>query len=210
MFNKQSLYDARYLLAIENGYDCWGGNDRFSKKLNQIENLMNSDFIPYSGKVLELGCGEGVLCREFYKKSYSVTGVDISKIAIDWANQKNELQGMKIKYIHSDLSKPDISLNDLFDLIIDGNCFHCIIGTDRQNFLKNIYHMLSSSGILFISSLLSHDALNHTTTVDGAPYRFIPTEEFLTAEIKNSGFNIIDKVVHQRDRFNHIELFCKR
>lgn len=90
MFNKQSFYDNQYKSALENGYECWGGNERFIKKLNQCENILHSGFIPKSGKVMEAGCGEGVLCREFYKKGYLVTGVDISKVAIDWAIRKSE------------------------------------------------------------------------------------------------------------------------
>ncbi|PKL36263.1 MAG: class I SAM-dependent methyltransferase [Spirochaetae bacterium HGW-Spirochaetae-1] len=210
VFNKQSLYDAQYIDAIKNGYECWGGNNRFFSKLNQIENILNSDFTPQSGKVLEAGCGEGVLCREFYKKGYSVTGVDISKVAIDWANRKSELLGMEIKYIHSDLSMPDINFDETYDFIIDGNCLHCIIGIDRQRFLKNLHQMLTPSGIIFISSLSSPDMANHTTIVGGLPYRFIPTEEILLAELENSGFYLIDKVVNRRNEFNHIELFLKK
>ncbi|MBN1498859.1 MAG: class I SAM-dependent methyltransferase [Spirochaetes bacterium] len=210
MFENQSIYDEKYRQAIRNDQECWGGNERYTCRLKQIQDILKSGIIPAQGKVLEAGCGEGHLCQEFHKKGYDVTGIDFSKAAIDWAKNKNLIHKPDINYIHEDLSKPDLNLNDIFDLIIDGNCLHCIIGTRRQYFLENLYHHLSQSGVLYISSLISNDHDNHTTEIEGIPYRFIPHPDYLKAELENSGFILIKQVLHERDEYNHINMYLHK
>lgn len=210
MYKKQAIYDSIYESAINQGFLGWGGNVRIKKGGEQIQRILSKSYIPSSGKILELGCGEGHLCRLFYKKGYKVSGVDISSVAIRWANEKNILNETKIKYYHADFSEPNFQLLDSFDLIVDGNCLHCIIGNNRHYFLKNVFSNLSDNGIFFVSSLCSKDIYDHTIVKDGEPYRYIPTCDNLKSEVKNAGFEVLDTNIHNRNEYNHINIFLRK
>jgi SAM-dependent methyltransferase len=210
MNNTQHIYDSLYQSAIDQGWACWGGDDRIHQGISQLERILSPSFVPKSGYVLELGCGEGHLCRLFSSCGYDVTGVDISAVAISWANDKEQHHHSNIRYLQADLAKPNFELNTSFDLIIDGNCLHCIIGDSRKIFLKNVHDLLVDNGIFFISSLCSKTEQNQILMHDDIPYRFIPTPESITNELANADFMIIETVVHQRSEYDHINLFLRK
>ena len=54
------------------------------KVIAQVEYL-HSEIIPKSGRVLDLGCGPGLYCREFSRRGYECTGIDISPASIAYA-----------------------------------------------------------------------------------------------------------------------------
>src|SRR5271157_10892 len=204
MHTIQQLYDSLYESAIQQGWSGWGGDDRLAKGSEQVARILAQPYVPGTGKVLELGCGEGHLCRLLAQHGYDVTGVDISSVAICWANEKNDIHHTAIRYLHGDLSRDDFPVIEQFDLIVDGTCFHCILGDSRPVFLKNVYANLSDNGIFFVSSLCSQDADNHITLRDGEPYRHIPTCENLKDEICQAGFVVLDKLTHKRSEHDHI------
>jgi SAM-dependent methyltransferase len=212
MFTKQPLYDSLYESAINQGWSVWGGDDRLAKGPEQVARILAQPYVPRHGKALELGCGEGHLCRLLARQGYDVTGVDISSVAIRWASEKNAMYHTNIRYVHGDLSHADFHLCDRFDVVVDGNCFHCILGDSRRVFLKNVYACLSESGIFFVSSLCSQDADNHIMLRAGEPYRHIPTCANLQDEVRQAGFDVLDLYIHNHKRreYDHINLFLKK
>ncbi len=212
MHTKQPRYDFLYESAIQQGWSGWGWDDRLAKGPEQVARLLAQPDVPPKGKVLELGCGEGQLCRLLAQHGYDVTGVDISSVAICWAKEKNVFHHTAIRYFHGDLSRADFPVLEQFDLIVDGNCFHCIFGDSRPAFLKNVYANLSDSGIFFVSSLCSQDADNHIILRDGEPYRHVPTSDTLRDEVQHAGFDVLNLHIykHSERDYNHINLFCKK
>lgn len=210
MHSKQPLYDSLYESAIQKGWSGWGGDDRLAEGPKQVACILAQPCVPRTGKALELGCGEGYLCRLLAQRGYDVTGVDISSVAIRWANEKNIILKTNIRYYQGDLCNADFPGLGQFNLIVDGNCFHCIIGESRPVFLKNVYANLSDNGIFFVSSLYSQDADNNITFRGGEPYRYIPTCENLKDEICQAGFVVLVKLTHKRSDHDHINLFCKK
>jgi len=210
MHAKQKVYDLLYESAIHQGLSGWGGDDRLAKGPEQVAHILAQPYIPRTGKVLELGCGEGHLCRLLAQHGYDITGVDISSVAIHWANEKNAIHRTAIRYYHGDFSHADFQVFDHFDLIVDGNCFHCILGDSRPVFLKNAYASLSENGIFFISSLCSQDADNHIILRAGEPYRHVPTCNSLKDEVRHAGFDVLDVFIHKRMGYDHINLFLKK
>jgi cyclopropane fatty-acyl-phospholipid synthase-like methyltransferase len=207
---KQIVYDSLYESAIHQGWSGWGGDYRLVKGPEQVARILAQPYVPRTGKVLELGCGEGHLCRLLAQHGYDVTGIDISSVAINWANEKNAIHHTTIHYYQGDLSHTDFQVFDHFDLIVDGNCFHCILGDDRPVFLKNVYASLSENGIFFVSSLCSRDADNHIILRAGEPYRHIPTCDNLKDEVYHAGFDVLDLHVHEHSAYDHINLFLKK
>jgi 2-polyprenyl-3-methyl-5-hydroxy-6-metoxy-1,4-benzoquinol methylase len=212
MHTTETLYDSLYQAVIRQGWPGWGGQERLAKGPGQVARILAHPSVPRMGKILELGCGEGHLCRLLSRSGYDVAGIDISFVAICWAQEKNAIYHTNIRYIHGDFSDHNVSVHDQYDLIIDGNCFHCIIGERRSVFLKNVYKNLAKNGIFFISSLCSQDASNHILLRYDEPYRHIPTSETLKDEIQQEGFHVLDSRIqkHTYRQYDHINLFVKK
>jgi len=59
----------------------------------------------HSGKILDLGCGEGGISLVLAEKGFDVTCVDISRIAIEKIKKEAEKRKIKINAICMDLYK---------------------------------------------------------------------------------------------------------
>ena len=109
-------------------------------------------------KILDLGCGPGLYSEIFAKKGHSVTGVDISKNSIDYAQKSARTKGLDIEYIHA--SYLDLELEkDNYDLVL---LVYTDLGVlsphDRDVLLKRIYSTLKRGGI-FIFDVLKDNSL---------------------------------------------------
>lgn len=208
MRGNYSIYDSLYEEAKRHGWSGWGGNNRIASGPEQLRRILERPYIPQSGRALELGCGEGHLCRLLSRHGFNVTGVDVSKIALDWAVEKQSDES--VQYVHADLCQPDVLEGEVFDLVVDGNCLHCILGEDRVAFLSNVCRLLSSGGIFFVSSLCTGDGESVTIQRAGHPYRSVPSVEHLLQELDRAQFAVLDWEVRERDEFNHINVFAKK
>ena len=157
--------------------------------------------------MLELDCGEGHLCRLLSGHGYTVTGIDISPIAILWALKKNTQHSDVVNYICGDFSQ---EMFFSFDMIVDGNYLHCIPGEFRQSFLENFSICLTERGVFFVSSLCSQNSNVQIIHRNGLAYRYIPSVEGLKSELEQSGFIILALQVHPRSEYDHINLLVKR
>jgi hypothetical protein len=133
-------------------------------------------------------------------------------VAIRWAQKKNVCHQVNIRYIHGDLSHPDFQLSGHFDVIVDGNCLHCILEDGRSIFLSTVRACLAENGIFFVSSLCSQDGRMHIMLRDGEPYRHIPTSDSLEIEVRQAGFEVLDRHLHRHKqrRYDHINLFLRK
>lgn len=202
-----SIYDQLYQEARAQGWLGWSDNERIKRLGDLIPRLQAYEHLPKHGKVLELGCGEGSLSRLLASLGYIVTGIDISETAITWAKEKSS--DFNIDYRCLDLTTPNLVLPYKYDIIIDGNCLHCIIDCDRQVFFSNIKQVLAPNGILFISSLCSQTNKNEITTKDGYAYRHIPTPENIILELEYNHFEVLKVVVLEREHYNHINIHAR-
>ena len=193
------VHDRKYIEARANGWQGWGGDERMAHAHIWIERLFSYDQVPVNGDVLELGCGEGHYARLLAEKGYQVLGVDISPTAIAWAKEKTQKTGVDVDYLVLDLAKPNVLSNKSFDLIADGNCIHCIIGSDRQIFLANVHRLLKAKGVFYISSLCSSTEDDEIMMLDGRPYRQAPTLANFHQELETAGFAIKQSKFHKND-----------
>ena len=78
-------------------------------------------------KVLDIGCGTGLLCNAYAANNHQVTGVDPSSAMLDLGRQKPH--GKKVEWIQS--FAQDLNLSASFDLIImTGHAFQVLIDDD--------------------------------------------------------------------------------
>lgn len=199
------IHENIYVEIKKAGWQGWGGDKRLegAKLVSRFFDLEHS--IP-TGKLLELGCGEGHHCRAFAECGYKVTGVDISPTAVKWAQEKSYSTGVEGTYFVADLSDANLILPDTYQVVIDGNCLHCIIANDRAVFLQNVYAALAVNGVFFVSSLCSQKANSYLTYKNDTPYRHVGTVRDLTLELQESGFKILKTEIYQRSEYNHITI----
>lgn len=77
-------------------------------------------------RILEMGSGAGDVSLKIAGRGFEVTGVEISPTAVEWAKQKAVESDLKPKFVCSSVRDGEILYGVKFDLIIDGNCLHCL------------------------------------------------------------------------------------
>lgn len=197
------IHEEKYQQARAKDWPGWGGPERMARENIWLERLFSYPLVPGQGKVLELGCGEGHYARLLAQRGYAVTGVDVSPTAVAWAIEKTQQTDKSITYLVADLTEPGLLSGETFDLIVDGNCLHCIIGPDRTSFLGNVFRLLRPGGLFFVSSLCSKTAVAQTLEFEDRPYRFLPTPTGLQTELETAGFQIQQFIIHENPTHNH-------
>lgn len=181
-------------LGIHDGYyaarKCaWSSEAEVSGLLLYIQNAFRNFRIPASAKVLELGCGTGELALELAKNAYDTYGIDISPAAIRLAQEINNHEKLSFT-VGNILNLPYADF--YFDGVIDSFCFHCIIGDDRQTFLRETCRVLKKGGIFLGCTMYGEPPLaempfyNHTTRTlikNGIHGRYFGKKEDILSEI---------------------------
>ena len=116
---------------------------------NLIEIPAMKSMLPdLTGKtILDLGCGEGMMCRYFMEKgAKSVLGVDISNNMINEA--KKQTKDPNVTY--QILAMENLStINQKFDIVFSSLAFHYI--EDFEKLMRDISSLLNENGILLFS-----------------------------------------------------------
>tara|TARA_B100001057_G_scaffold495499_1_gene594657 strand:- start:4 stop:684 length:681 start_codon:yes stop_codon:yes gene_type:complete len=133
-------------------YDWWNkaGYYKLLHKLNPIRlEYIQSNYDLKGKRILDIGCGGGLLTEELHKKGAIVTGIDSSAKSIKIAKQHAKEQNFDITYINESVF--DSSFEKKFDCII---CFEMIEHIDMPNDLvKKILEISNKDTSLFLSTL---------------------------------------------------------
>lgn len=139
----------------ENGYGGWGGQ-RYEERMMHLDKnltrLLEATALT-SGRVLELGSGAGDVSIWFAKQGFDVVGIEVSETAVNWANEKAD--ALDIHFICSSVTADDLLEHDTFDLIVDGNCLHCLFDEDRKAYIQNVHKWLKADGHYYMSSVMA-------------------------------------------------------
>jgi 2-polyprenyl-3-methyl-5-hydroxy-6-metoxy-1,4-benzoquinol methylase len=210
------LYNTKYLLARSRGWSGWGSKGRAEGGHVLIDRIMRHPLTPQSGRCLELGCGEGQLSRKLARLGFSVTGIDISSVAIEWAKEKqllatpaSRLSTPNIDFRQGDLTTPGLLLGRPYDFVLDGHCLHCIAAVNRPVFLANVFDSLTQSGIFIVSSRCTK-ACNETVFDSGLEYRHFHQPDALLKELRAAGFEILDVTEYDRGEQVHLDVMLRK
>lgn len=136
---------------IEKTGETYYGNQRpvakirFSRKAETILKLLDSKKIK-NGKILDLGCGTGILSEYILKKqpSLHIYGIDISNRAIDVANKKLK-KYKNVQFQTGDVTKLPFKDN-YFDMAMCNSILHHV---PLNETLAEIKRVLKPNGVLW-------------------------------------------------------------
>ena len=112
-------------------------------------NLQKKDKILSGIKILDIGCGGGLLCEPMSRLGADVYGMDASEKNIKVAKIHAKKSGLNIKYF---CSSPEKFKSDLkFDVILNMEIIEHV--EDVDFFLKSCSKFLKNNGIMFVATL---------------------------------------------------------
>ena len=135
-------------------------------KLNKHENKTLSKL-----KILDIGCGGGLVCEPLTRLGAQVTGIDASYKNIEVAKIHAKKSNLKIKYLNTSPEKNKI--NEKFDVILNLEVVEHVDNLDL--FLKSSSELLKKNGIMFIATI-NRTFESYIKAIIGAEYvlRWLP------------------------------------
>ena len=112
-------------------------------------NIQKKDNILSGVKILDIGCGGGLLCEPMSRLGAEVFGMDASEKNIEVAKIHAKKSNLNIKYL---CSSPEKFKSDLkFDVILNMEIIEHV--EDVDFFLKSCSKFLKKNGIMFVATL---------------------------------------------------------
>ena len=133
----------------------WWDKDGPLKTLHQI-NPLRLKFIQQEinlegKKILDIGCGGGILSESLAKKNATVTAIDQSQELIKIANLHKKKSNLNIDYQCISIESFKNSATEQYDAIV---CFELLEHVPNpQTFLNDCIQLLKPNGHLFISTI---------------------------------------------------------
>lgn len=187
------VHERMYLELKKSGSHGWGGTS-FESRMNGWEEQLDKLFSRIGivcKRVLELGSGAGDVSLRVAQRGYEVTGVEISPTAVEWAKEKFDDLGLAAEFICNSVTDKSILADRSYDLIIDGNCLHCLFGEDRNAFYDNLKRLSAENGYVFISSAILGNEGDKVPKISSIDRCFV-TRESIVEELVGRGFRLIE------------------
>ncbi len=139
--------------------DWWNPEGRL-KSLHRI-NPLRFDFFASKAeekigglekkRVLDIGCGGGLLSERFASAGALVTGIDLSPAAIEAAKEHAEKSGLDIHYMVAPVAGLLEKGPESFDCIVCSEVLEHV--DDLEGFLRNACSLLKKGGLFFFSTI---------------------------------------------------------
>jgi 2-polyprenyl-6-hydroxyphenyl methylase/3-demethylubiquinone-9 3-methyltransferase len=118
-------------------------------------------------KILDIGCGGGILSEPLARLGGKITSIDASKKNIEVAKTHSKKQGLKIDYINTTAEDLSEKKKESFDMIF---CLEIIEHVNNpEGFIKTCITMLKPGGIIFISTM-NRTIKSYLLAIIGAEY----------------------------------------
>ena len=122
-------------------------------------------------KILDIGCGGGLLCEPLNKLGATITGIDPSKDNIEVAKIHSKEMNLNINYICC--SPENLDLKNKFDVILNMEVIEHVSNVDL--FVQNCSKIIKKKGIMFVATL-NKNLKSYIFGIVGAEYilRWLP------------------------------------
>ncbi|VAW17625.1 3-demethylubiquinol 3-O-methyltransferase @ 2-polyprenyl-6-hydroxyphenyl methylase [hydrothermal vent metagenome] len=157
---------------------------------------------PLAGlKILDIGCGGGLLCEPMARLGAQVSGIDASERNIAIAKTHAGQSGLDIDY-KATTSEELAAKGNQFDIVLNMEVVEHVANVPL--FLKSCCDLVKPGGLMFIATL-NRTAKSYALAIVGAEYvlRWLPrgthdfsrflTPDEITSIIKRNSMSIIDK-----------------
>ena len=157
-------------------------------------------------RILDIGCGGGLISEPMARLGATVTGIDASEKNINIANLHSKKSGLKINYLNT--SPENFEVTDKFDVILNLEIVEHV--DDINLYVKSCFKLLKKNGLMFTATL-NRTFTSYVKAIIGAEYilrwlpigthdwnKFIKPEElekllsqekFSTIDLKGLSFN---------------------
>jgi len=179
-------------------------------------------------KILDIGCGGGLLCEPLSRLGANMTGIDASRNNIEVAKLHSEEMNLDIKYIQS--SPENLNFKNEFDVILNMEVVEHV--SNINLFIKNCSTLVKKNGIMFVATI-NKNLRSYIFAILGAEYilrwlpigthdwnKFVTPQEleviasknnFFPDEIIGVKFNLLSKkwFISNDSSVNYISTFLK-
>ena len=179
-------------------------------------------------KILDIGCGGGLLCEPLKRLGAEVTGIDVSRNNIKSAKLHAKEMDLNINYINC--SPESLKFKNKFDVILNMEVVEHVLNVDL--FIQNCSSLIKKNGIMFVATI-NKNLKSYLFAILGAEYilrwlpigthdwsKFLTPQElkiitnknnFSTNEIIGMKFNLLSKKWQKSadTSVNYISTFLK-
>ena len=166
--------------------DWWNPNGKFNplhlfnqarikfikeKLISHFEMDANSKK-PLKGlKILDIGCGGGLLCEPLNRLGANMTGIDVAANNIKVAKLHSKEMNLNINYIHC--PPENLKLKDEFDVILNMEVVEHV--SNLNLFIKNCSELTKKNGVMFVATI-NKNLKSYIFAIIGAEYilRWLP------------------------------------
>jgi len=160
-----------------------------------VNNIKEEINLKSDAKILDYGCGTGLVAFSLSSETNDVIGMDNSTGMVEQFNKKTkELNYSNIKAIKHNISQDDLPQNE-FDLITISMTLHHI--ENIKMFITKSFESLKENGFLCINDLDKEDGTFHKKHNNDGVFHFGFDKDELINILKDVGFKIADyKIVY--------------
>ena len=199
-----------------------------TEKIKQEFNLINrnNNFLK-DLKILDIGCGGGLISEPLARLGGEVTGIDASEKNIKVAKLHSKKNNLNINYLNK--SPEQLNNSEKFDIVLNLEVVEHVENVDL--YIKSCSNLLKKNGIMFTATL-NRTIISYIKAIVGAEYilrwlpigthdwnKFIKPEElekklslanFCTIDVKGLEFNPLFNKWKQSDNLSVNYIICSK
>ena len=116
-------------------------------------------------KILDIGCGGGLLCEPLNRLGATITGIDPSSDTIEVAKLHSKEMNLDIEYIRC--ATENLNLINEFDVILNMEVIEHV--SNANLFIKNCSKLVKNNGIMFVATI-NKNLKSYIFAILGAEY----------------------------------------
>lgn len=130
--------------------------------------FLSNSYLPLNGlKILDVGCGGGLLCEPLARLGASVTGIDMSEKTISIASLHAKKENLDIEYLLSSAEDLASKRAGKYDVVLNMEVIEHIADTD--SFIQAIAKLTRKDGLIF-NATLNKTIKSYLFAIVGAEY----------------------------------------